>query len=144
MRWARYKTFLCNSKPKSTGLSLLNGRICREWERYTYKKLYSHTCSLFILCTLHTPLKQSAPSVKQWSIKKPLIIALYSLLLDVNFNLQSPIQFPFSRVAGSIPNGQDNEGRGRKSPQAEREGCGGVPLGCYSSSPSFICIYIKN
>lgn len=72
-----------------------------------------------------TPLKQSAPSVKQWSIKKPLIIALYSLLLDVNFNLQSPIQFPFSRVAGSIPNGQDNERRGRKSPQAEREGCGG-------------------
>lgn len=88
-------------------------------------KLYSQICTLFILQPLHTPLKQSALSVKQWSIKNPLIIALYSLLLDVNFNLPSPIQFPFSRVAGSIPKGQDNEGRGRKSPQTETGGRGG-------------------
>jgi len=90
-----------------------------------YTKLCSHICTLFILPLLHTPLKKSAPSVKQWSIKKPLIIALYSLLLDVNFNLLSPIQFPFSRVAGSVPKGQDNDRRGRKSPQAEMGGCGG-------------------
>lgn len=88
-------------------------------------KLYSHMCTLFSLHPLHTPLKQSALNVKQWSIKKPLIIALYSLLLDVNFNLLSPIQFPFSGVAGSVPKGQDNERRGRKSSQAETGGCGG-------------------
>lgn len=88
-------------------------------------KLYSHIHTLFILHPLYTPLKQSAPSVKQWSIKKPLIIALYSLLVDVNFNLPSPIQFPFSGVSGSVPKGQDKEGRGRKSPQAEMGRHGG-------------------
>lgn len=71
-------------------------------------------------------------------------MALYSLLLDVNFNSQSLTQFPFSRVAGSAPKGQDNEGRGRKSPQAGMGGCGGAPWGPHSSSPSFPCIYIRN
>lgn len=116
MRWGGYEAFLCNSKLKRAGLSLLKGE--NSWD-----VLCSHIHTLFILHTPHAPLKQSALSVERWSIKKPLIMALYSLLLDVNFNLQSLIQFPFIGVAGSAPKGQDNEGRRRKSPQA---GTGGV------------------
>lgn len=86
-----------------------------------------------------SPLKQSALSVEQRSIKKPLIMALYSLLLDVNFNLQLLIQFPCSRVAGSAPKGQDNEGRGTKSPQA---GTWGSVERLPGDLPSFLCVYI--
>lgn len=72
--------------------------------------------------------------MEQRSIKEPLIMALYSLLLDVNFNLQSLIQFPSSGVAGSALKGQDNEGRGTKSLQA---GTGGVWRG--SPGIPFFC-----
>lgn len=115
MRWGGYEASLCNSELKRAGLSLLKGE--NSWD-----VLCSHIHTLFILHAPHAPLKQSALSVEQWSIKRPLIMALYSLLLDVNFNLQSLIQFPFSGVAGSAPKGQDNEGRGRKSPQAGTAG----------------------
>lgn len=107
--------------------------------------IYMHTHTL--CCTsLGAALNQSVLCITCWSIKKPLITAQYCFLLDVNFNLQSPIQFPFRWAPGKAPKSQDNDERGREVTPAEMGKClcvGRTLLGCQHTLPSLLYLPLK-
>lgn len=103
-------------------------------------RLCSHILTPSIL---HAPLKQSALSGEQWSIKKPLIMALYSLLLMLILIYSHLLSSPSAEWLALLLKARTMRRGGESHPSMDR-GCGGSLGRSHSSGPPFLCVYIGN